>query len=112
MSSTLKQRISHSLNVKQGQHDREYNANLIEKFREQFEQACNILFKGKHSIEYYPSSIVASTNKRQLALRVDDNEVFLEKQLFVANDGCKSFITKGSTEVTAKLQALIDKEQK
>ena len=111
MSSTLKQRISHSLTVKQGQHDREYNANLIEKFREQFEQACKVIFKGKHNIEYYPSSIVASTNKRQLALRADENEVFLEKQLFVAS-GCKSFITKGATEVTAKLQALIDKEQK
>lgn len=109
MSSTLKQRIAHSLTIKQNIHNRECTVELLNQFKDLFDQAAEKLFKGKHNIETYGSSIVASTNKRQLVLRVDDSEVSLEKQMFTAA-GCKSFITKGRQEVTAKLQSLIEKE--
>lgn len=109
MSSTLKQRIAHSLTIKQNVHDRECNDKLLVEFRDLFEQAAEKIFKGKHTLEYYASSIVAATNKRQLVLRVDDTSVSLEKQLFTPT-GCKSFLSRGNVEVAAKLQALIDKE--
>lgn len=109
MSSTPKQRVMHSLTIVQSLHNRDLYADTIKEFRDIFEQAAQKIFKGKHTIEYYPSSIVAATNKRQMVIRVDSTTVSLEKQLFTAS-GCKSFITQGQTEVKAKLQALIDKE--
>ena len=109
MSATVKQRIRHSLTVVQSVHERDMYANTIAEFRELFEKAANKLFKGKHTIEYYPSSIVAATNKRQMALRVDATTVSLEKQLFTPS-GCKSFITQGQVEVRAKLNEIINKE--
>lgn len=110
MSSTPKQRVMHSLTVVQNVHNRDCYANTLAEFRDIFEQAAQKIFKGKHTIEYYPSSIVAATNKRQMVIRVDATTVSLEKQLFVTASGCKSFITQGQQEVRAKLQALIDKE--
>lgn len=109
MSATPKQRVKHSLTLIQSQRERAMYANVIEEFREDFEAAANKLFKGKHVIEVYPSSIVASTNKRQLALRVDATAVSLEKQLFIGS-GCKSFITQGKAEVRSKLNELLKKD--
>lgn len=109
MSATVKQRIRHSLTVVQSVHERDMYANTIAEFRGAFEAAATKLFKGKHTIEYYPSSIVAATNKRQMALRVDATTVSLEKQLFTPS-GCKSFITQGQVEVRAKLNEIINKE--
>lgn len=109
MSASAKQRVRHSLIVARSAHERDICTNTIAEFRKDFEAAAKKLFKGRHTIEYYPSSIVASTNKRQMALRVDLNSVSLEKQLFVPS-GCKSFITQGPAEVRAKLNEIINKE--
>lgn len=109
MSANINQRIRHSLTMIQSVHERNMYANTIAEFRGAFEAAATKLFKGKHTIEYYPSSIVAATNKRQMALRVDATTVSLEKQLFTES-GCKSFITRGSVEVRDKLSEIINKE--
>jgi hypothetical protein len=110
MSATLKQRIAQSIDIKQHIHSRECSANVLESLKDKFEQAAEKLFKSKHRLEHYAVSIVAATNRRQMVLRVDGENIILEKQLFLIGGGCKSFRTQGLEEVTAKLDAIINKE--